>query len=281
MNISDLLGAMMQSGMSPSSGDRMRNALGGGSGSGGGGGLLDALSGMASGRSAQGGDLGSILSQALGGGSGAGGPGGLGGILGNVLNDAGQAVGGKQNLALGGLGALAGALLGGGGKSMGGALGGGVMALLGAMAYQALKSGGSQKAEVPVGLIEPRSAAEQEDLERSTGVVLKAMINAAKADGQIDQAEMQRIVGKLEETGMDQEAQRYVLTEMKSAVDTASLVAAAKGRPTLAAQIYAASLLAIEVDTPAEKKYLDQLAAGLGLDGQVTQKIKTMVGMQA
>ena len=42
MNISDLLGAMVQSGMSPSSGDRMKNALGGGSG----GGLLESLSGM-------------------------------------------------------------------------------------------------------------------------------------------------------------------------------------------------------------------------------------------
>jgi uncharacterized membrane protein YebE (DUF533 family) len=278
MNISDLLGAMMQSGLSPSAGDRMRNALGGGGGSGGGGGLLDALSGMTGGRSAQGGDLGSILSQALGGGSGAG---GLGGILGNVLNDAGQAVGGKQNLALGGLGALAGALLGGGGKSMGGALGGGVMALLGAMAYQALKTGGSRQPEVPVGLIEPRTAAEREELERGSEIVLKAMINAAKADGQIDQAEMQRIVGKLEETGMDQEAQRYVLTEMKNPMNTASLIAAAKGRPTLAAQVYAASLLAIEVDTPAEKQYLDQLAAGLGLGAEVAGRIKTMVGMQA
>ncbi len=275
MNISDLLGAMMQSGMSSSSGDRMRNALGGG---GGGGGLLDALSGMMGGRSAQGGDLGSMLSQALGGGSGAG---GLGGILGNVLNDAGQAVGGKQNLALGGLGALAGALLGGGGKSMGGALGGGVMALLGAMAYQALKSGGSQQPEVPVGLIEPRSAAERQELEQSSEIVLKAMINAAKADGQIDQGEMQRIVGKLEETGMGPEAQRYVLTEMKNPMDTASLITAAKGRPTLAAQVYAASLLAIEVDTPAEKQYLDHLAAGLGLDAEVAGRIKTMVGMQA
>ena len=278
MNISDLLGAMMQSGMSPSAGDRMRNALGGGGGSGGGGGLLDALSGMTGGRSAQGGDLGSILSQALGGGSGAG---GLGGILGNVLNDAGQAVGGKQNLALGGLGALAGALLGGGGKSMGGALGGGVMALLGAMAYQALKSGGSRQPEVPVGLVEPRTAAEREELERGSEIVLKAMINAAKADGQIDQGEMQRIVGKLEETGMGPEAQRYVLTEMKNPMNTASLITAAKGRPTLAAQVYAASLLAIEVDTPAEKKYLDQLAAGLGLDAEVAGRIKTMVGMQA
>ena len=47
------------------------------------------------------------------------------------------------------------------------------------------------------------------------------------------------------------------------------------------AQIYAASLLAIEVDTPAEKKYLDQLAAGLGIKPEVTQRIKEMVGLQA
>jgi uncharacterized membrane protein YebE (DUF533 family) len=274
MNISDLLGAMMQSGMSPSSGDRMKNALGGG----GGGSLLESLSGMLGGQSQHGGGLGSILSQALGGGSGSG---GLGGILGNVLNDAGKAVGGKQNLAVGGLGALAGALLGGGGKSLGGALGGGVMALLGAMAFQALKGGGSQQPEVPLGLLEPQSEAERKQLEQNSETVLKAMINAAKADGQMDQGEMQRIVGKLQETGMGQEAQQYVLAEMKKPLDTPALMAAAKGRPALAAQIYAASLLAIEVDTPAEKKYLDQLAAGLGLNPEVAQRIKDMVGLQA
>jgi uncharacterized membrane protein YebE (DUF533 family) len=273
MNISDLLGAMVQSGMSPSSGDRMKNALGGGS-------LLESLSGMLGGQSQQGGGLGSILGQALGGGSGSG---GLGGILGNVLNDAGTAVGGKQNLALGGLGALAGALLGGGGKSLGGALGGGVMALLGTMAYQALKGkgAGSQQPEVPLGLQEPQSAAERQQLEKNSEIVLKAMINAAKADGQIDQGEMQRIVGKLQESGMGKEAQQYVLTEMTKPLDTQALLAAAKGQPAFAAQIYAASLLAIEVDTPAEKKYLDQLAAGLGIKPEVTQRIKDMVGLQA
>ena len=155
MNITDLLGAVMQSGMSPSSGNRMKNALGGGS-------LLESLAGKMGGQPLQGGGLGSILSQALGGGSGSG---GLGGILGNVLNDAGNAVGGKQNLALGGLGALAGALLGGGGKSLGGALGGGIMALLGTMAYQALKGAGSQPPEVPLGLVEPQSEGERQELE--------------------------------------------------------------------------------------------------------------------
>jgi uncharacterized membrane protein YebE (DUF533 family) len=275
MNISDLLGAVMQSGMSPSSGDRMKNAFGGG----GGGGLLESLSGMLGGQPQQGGGLGSLLSQALGGG---GGSGGLGGILGNVLNDAGNAVGGRQNLALGGLGALAGALLGGGGKSLGGALGGGVMALLGAMAYQAYKGGGSsQPTEVPLGLVEPRSEAERMELEKDAEVVLKAMINAAKSDGQIDRGEIQRIIGKLKETGMDPDAQEYVMAEMQKKMDTPALIAAANGRPTLAAQIYGASLLAIEVDTPAEKKYLDELAAGMGLDPEVARRIKGMVGLQA
>jgi uncharacterized membrane protein YebE (DUF533 family) len=278
MNISDLLGAMVQSGMSPSSGDRMKNALGGGSG----GGLLESLSGMLGGQSQQGGGLGSILTQALGGGSGSRpGSGGLGGILGNVLNDAGTAVGGKQNLALGGLGALAGALLGGGGKSLGGALGGGVMALLGTMAYQALKGAGSQEPEVPLGLLEPQSAAERQQLEQNSEIVLKAMINAAKADGQIDQEEIQRIVGKLQESGMGKEAQQYVLTEMTKPLNTQALIASAKGQPAFGAQIYAASLLAIEVDTLEEKKYLDQLAAGLGLKPEVTQRIKDMVGLKA
>jgi len=272
MNITDLLGAVMQSGMCPSSGNRMKNARGGG----GGGGLLESMAGKLGGQSSQGGSLGSILSQALGGGSGSG---GLGGLLGNVLNEAGNAVGGKQNLALGGLGALAGALLGGGGKSLGGALGGGIMALLGTMAYQALKGAGSQPPEVPLGLVEPQSEAERQELEHHSEIVLKAMINAAKADGQIDQGEINRIVGKLKETGMGAEAQQYVMTEMQKPIDTPALVAEVKGRPALAAQIYAASLLAIEVDTPAEKKYLDQLALGLGLQPEVTQRIHAMVGL--
>ena len=101
MNISDLLGAVIQSGMAPSSNERMRNALGGGSGN-----PLESLAGMLGGQQGgrPGGDL---LSGMLGGG------GGPGGILGNVLKEAGRAAGGNQNLALGGLGALAGAILGG------------------------------------------------------------------------------------------------------------------------------------------------------------------------
>jgi len=266
MKISDLLGAVLQSGMTPSSNDRMKNSMGGG-------GVLESLAGMFGG--ASGGRSESPLS-----GLGGGASGGLGGMLGNILGQAGKAVGGNRNLALGGLGALAGALLGGGRKSMGGAVGGGVMALLGAIAFQALQSRGDQKPRVPLGLLEPQTEAEQQELEGNSELILKAMINAAKADGRIDEGEIRRIVGKLQEAGADEEARQLVLTEMRKPMETEKLIAAAKGYPELAAEMYGASLLAIEVDTPAEKQYLEQLAAGLGIHPEVARRIKEAVGLQ-
>ncbi len=277
MSLSEILGSLIQSGMTASSNDRLRNSLGGGGQ--GGGGLLESLSSMlgSGGAGSGGGSLLEGLSSMLGG--AAGGSGGLGGLLGSVLGDAGQAVGGKDNLAIGGLGALAGALLGGGGKSMGGALGGGVMALLAAMAYKALKDSGTATPEVPMGLAEPKTEADRQQLEQHAELIVKAMINAAKADGKIDPGEVKRIVGKLQEDGIQEGDQQYLIAEMQKPMETEQLIAAAQGRQDVAAQIYAASLLAIEVDTPAEKAYLEQLATGLGLAPEVTQQIRGYAGV--
>ena len=290
MNIGELLGAMVQTGMSSSSNARLKNSLGGGS-------VLDSLSGMLGGASQKsgGGGIADALSGMLGGGSGgsgiggalsgmlggSGSAGGIGSVLSGMLGEAGQAVGGNKNLALGGLGALVGSLLGGSGKSLKGAVGGGLMAILGAMAFNALKASGQQKARVPLGLLEPQTDAERNELEQGSELVLKAMINATKADGQIDKNEISRIAGKLSETGLDAEGRDYLVAQMQKPMETEQLTAAAKNQPELAAQIYAASLLAIEVDTQAEKNYLDKLAAGLGLSSQVTARIREQVGLQS
>ena len=274
INLNDLVGVLMQSGMSKSTTSRVGNALGGAQKSGGGG--LGDLLGSLGGAGGIGDALGGLLA---GGGGGSKALDGLGGMLGSVLGDAGKAVGGKQNLALGGLGALAGALFGGGGKSVKGALGGGAMALLGALAFSALKGSGQKEADVPLGLREPQGEAETQELEGNAKLVLKAMINAAKADGQIDEAEMQRIVGKLKEGGVDREMRDYVLAEMRKPLDLDRLTAAAAGKPELGAQLYAASLMAIEVDTPGEKAYMQNLADGVGLSPEIAARIKQMVGL--
>ncbi|KJS32341.1 MAG: hypothetical protein VR64_07440 [Desulfatitalea sp. BRH_c12] len=90
MNINDLLGTMMQSGLSKSSGDRLRRSLSGGNDD-----TLRSLAGL-SGKPAGGGGLMGSLAGMLGGGGD-----GPGGLLGSVMGDAGRAVGGKQNLAVG------------------------------------------------------------------------------------------------------------------------------------------------------------------------------------
>jgi len=266
-NMSDLLGALTQSGLTGSTNQRMRNAI-----SAGGKAPDSLLSGLFGGSS--GGGLGDALSKMVGS------VGGIGGMLGSVLNDASRAVGGKRNLAVGGIGALTGALLGGGGRSMGGALGGGVMALLGAMGYAALKKGGQATPEVPVGLQEPKTPEEKKALEHEAGLILKAMINATKADGQIDKDEVSRIIGKLGEMGIDSEAKEFVTAEMQKPMDTDALVNAAASKPALGAQLYAASLLAVEVDTPAEQAYMKNLAERLGLNPDTVAVLEQAIGMQ-
>jgi len=66
--------------------------------------------------------------------------------------------------------------------------------------------------------------------------------------------------------GIGSDAKEFVIAEMQKPMDADALVHAAVGRPRLDARLYAASLLAIEVDTPAEREYLRSLGEPVGLN---------------
>jgi uncharacterized membrane protein YebE (DUF533 family) len=132
--------------------------------------------------------------------------------------------------------------------------------------------------DVPLGVRPPQTPGEEAVLASTAMILMQAMISAAKADGQIDGGEMERILGKLEEGGADGEARDFVLQEMRKPLDIDALAAQAQ-TPTLAAEVYAASLLAIEVDTPAEKDYLRQLAQKLRLDPAVVAHLHSSLGV--
>jgi uncharacterized membrane protein YebE (DUF533 family) len=134
--------------------------------------------------------------------------------------------------------------------------------------------------DAPLGLREPQTPVEQAELEHTADLVLSAMINAAKADGRIDGAELRRIAGKLEKAGTDDEARQFVMRELQEPLDLEGLIDQVRS-PQVAAQVYAASLLAIEVDTPAERDYLRRLASGLGLDDGTVQRLHQMVAAPA
>jgi uncharacterized membrane protein YebE (DUF533 family) len=260
-NINDLLGAFLQNAAAPSGQNRMGNILDG------------------------------LQRTGLGGTGVPGAAGGAaGGLLGGVLDamQKGLAGAARNPAQAGGIGAILGGLLGGGSSSVKGALGGGALAMLASVAMKALTgagqtpqgSGGSawSGGSMPLGLKVPETPAEEQALANKAELVLKGMINAAKADGQIDQREGQRITGKLQQAGIDQSGQQWVLNEMYRPLDLDAFCAEIRS-PEAAAEVYAASLLAIEVDTDAERSYLRQLAQRTGLQPAVVQQIHQAMGV--
>ncbi|MBR5998609.1 MAG: tellurite resistance TerB family protein [Deltaproteobacteria bacterium] len=185
----------------------------------------------------------------------------------------------------GGLGDLLGSILGGGrsatrsaGKSaMGGALKGGLMAILGSIALRALKNKITRRSAM--GFMD--AGTNPDDIsDREAELVLRAMINAVKADGVITEDEFNNLMGHLEESGADDETKGYMIEKLKAPMETEALIAETQGNIELAAKLYSASLIPIEVNAN-ERAYLAHLAAGMGLDRQTAASIEEMMGVQA
>lgn len=161
-----------------------------------------------------------------------------------------------------------------------GAIGGGGLAMLASLAISALKKAGQQPAQPPRALLDKDSPEHLQALEQDSHVLVKAMINAAKADGQIDETEVTKIIGKLDDGGLSEEEKNFFISEANKPLDLQGVINSAGGDPAMAAQIYAASMLAIEIDTEAEQQYMQQLATGLGLPAEAVSHIETTLGMQ-
>jgi uncharacterized membrane protein YebE (DUF533 family) len=110
--------------------------------------------------------------------------------------------------------------------------------------------------------------------EERARLLIIAMVSAAKADGTIDPQERERILGRLAERGAGDAELSFLDEEMARPSDTERLISQVHDR-VLAAEIYAASLLAIDPDTPAEKAYLATLAARLNLDPGVIRELES------
>ncbi|MGB0847843.1 MAG: tellurite resistance TerB family protein [Thiolinea sp.] len=109
--------------------------------------------------------------------------------------------------------------------------------------------------------------------------LVRAMIAAARADGQMDMQESQIIFDKIESLGLDDESRNLLLDEMNHPVNMDTIIQSAT-TPEVAAEIYTASLLAVDVDTAAEKGYLNMLAARLKLPAALTAEIEQQVDAQ-
>lgn len=104
-------------------------------------------------------------------------------------------------------------------------------------------------------------------------ILIQAMIAAANADGLIDQAERNNILKRLQAVDLSPEEHAFIVQELLSPADVETIVGSVN-RPELARQVYTVSLMAIDVDTEKERRYMTTLASRLGLDESTVDKIQ-------
>jgi uncharacterized membrane protein YebE (DUF533 family) len=222
--------------------------------------------------------------------------GGLGGGLGG---------GGSLGGGLGGLlgGGLGGGLLGGRRKKGGSKLVQlGTLAAVGAVAYKAYQAyqqnqAAGARAPVPDAAVPPGAAPGSGASAWGTPVtpagaptapttahaptvdgmtLLRAMIAAAKADGQIDAAESQQIMAQVGRADLSSDEKAFLLDELAKPLNLDAVVAGVR-TPQQAAEVYTASRLVIAEASAAEQAYLGLLAARLKLDPQATRELDAAV----
>lgn len=131
--------------------------------------------------------------------------------------------------------------------------------LIGAMT-SAAKQGAGQMSDLYETLTSgsPVGAASEDQAK----LMIRAMVMAAKSDGEIDAEERGKILDHLKDASPEEIA--FVESALDAPVDVTAL--AAESAQESAAQVYSAALMAITVDTEAERAFLRGLAGALGLD---------------
>lgn len=218
--------------------------------------------------------LGSVIGALAGGQSGSApsGGGGLGSLIGGMLG------GGQQPSGGGGMGDLLGGFLGGGSQSSGGASrssGGGLGDLFGMAMNQfgAAQQGNAQQAREAARSRLP-AGVDYGQMEQQAELLIEAMINAAKADGRVDAEEQQKIVDRLGEVSQDE--LEFVRRGLAAPLDAQGFIR--RVPRGMERDVYAVSLMAIDLDSNPEAQYLHQLAQGVGLSADACNEIHAALG---
>lgn len=188
--------------------------------------------------------------------------GGLGDLLGGLVG--GKKPNGNEGVDLDDL-------LGGlSGKTGGGGLGG-ILDSLGGDS----KNGGI--GDMLNDALQGKNVSVNNEEEQQAELLLKAMLNAAKSDGEIDDEEKRKITEHLGDVSAEEA--NFVRREISSPLDTRGLInSVPRG---MEQQVYFMSLLAIDLDSNAEAHYLDELAKGLNISQDICNQIHAKVGAPA
>lgn len=110
-------------------------------------------------------------------------------------------------------------------------------------------------------------------------LMVRTMIAAAKADGKLDEKESDLIFAEVGRLDLDASDKAALLAALAKPTPIDEIVAEASSTE-LATEVYTAARLAIDVDTDAERAWLDRLREQLGLAEGLTVEIDRRLATQ-
>lgn len=229
-------------------------------------------------KSTNGGNMADMLGGLLGGGKNAqpSSGGGLGDLLGSLLGGTQSTQTQQAPTGGGNMGDLLGSLLGGGSQNSSGL--GGAGGLGGLLGGALTKYAQMQNSDAPNPSHDRCDhlpiETDQREATDHAALIIRAMINAAKSDGHIDKAEQEKVINKLGD--ITQAEADFVRSEFNAPLNVSAFInSVPRG---MEQQIYAVSLMAIDLDTNKEAHYLSELAKGFGIQPKLANAIHAQLG---
>lgn len=164
-------------------------------------------------------------------------------------------------------------------KYAGTALKAGGLALIGGLAYKAWQS---YKDNKPANEAPPPAAFvpdEPVDSSMLNLLLIRSMIAAARADGNIDSEEHHAIMSRIGELPLNDKEKAFLLEQFVAPLDVAALARDADTEAH-AVEMYAASAMLLETPSPAEQQYLEQLGTALSLESGLRAEIHRAIDDQ-
>jgi uncharacterized membrane protein YebE (DUF533 family) len=94
----------------------------------------------------------------------------------------------------------------------------------------------------------------------------------------LDSEERDGILQRAQEAGLEADDIQSLQREMAAPLSVQQLIA--QTAPNLANEVYAAVLISIDIDTDAEKNFVEQLATGLNLTADTRRAIESELGIE-
>ena len=197
----------------------------------------------------------------------------------------------KRNATLDGMkkGAIAAGVLalllgtGAGRRVTGSALKIGSLAAIGGIAWKAYQNWMNQKEQVAEEVkdmaenakIIPLNDLDEDEANKRSQILLRAMIAAAKSDGHINQKEIAAIDEQIVKLNLSSEVASLLKDEIEKPLDVKEVAALAENS-AIAAEIYLVSAVVTDKENSMEKAYLEELAKAMKLPDALVAQLQAV-----